>query len=96
MTSASDSPSLDREFLVIRAKILEIAAALDRIERTDGLPNDDPRIEQIAHSIEILRNGPSADSTGSDESAGQTDRAKAVQMIFSLPYNETWRSDFGI
>ncbi len=96
MTSASDSPSLDREFLVIRAKILEIAAALDRIQRTEGLPVDDPRVQQIAHSIKILMNDHSAGSAESTELTGQAERAKAVQMIFSLPYNESWRSDFGI
>ena len=83
MTSTSDSPTLDREFLPIRAKILEIAAALDRIERTDGLPAGDDRMKQIAQSIELL-GGP------------DSNRARAVQMIFSLPYNESWRNDFGV
>ena len=83
MTSDSDSPTLDREFLAIRAKILEIAAALDRVERIDGLPANDERMQQIVQSIGLLNDGKSG-------------RAKAVQMIFSLPYNESWGSDFGI
>ena len=81
MTTAPST--LDREFLVIRAKILEIAAALDRIDRTDGSAEGDERLQQIAKAIQVL-------------SGNQEDRAAAVQMIFSLPYNSEWRSEFGI
>ena len=38
---------LDREFLEIRCKILEIAAALDRLERAEGALEGDPRMELL-------------------------------------------------
>ncbi len=74
---------LDREFLEIRAKILEIAASLDRLDRGEGSVEDDPRRAQIADGIEILREGESG-------------RAQRVQLLFSLPYESQWREQFGI
>ena len=38
---------LNREFLEIRCKILELAAAFDRLERADGSLNDDPRLARL-------------------------------------------------
>ena len=38
---------LGREFLEIRAKILEIAAAFDRLERAVGDVSDDPRVARL-------------------------------------------------
>ena len=38
---------LDREYLTLRAKILEIAASLDRIERADGDVSDDDRVNEV-------------------------------------------------
>ena len=75
--------TLDREFLVLRAKILEIAAGLDRIGRTDGDVSDDERMQQLRQSLEVL-------------CGNSDDRAAAVQMIYSLPYNSQWREEFGI
>ena len=34
---------LDQEYLVARAKILELAAILDRLDRADGAAAEDPR-----------------------------------------------------
>ncbi len=36
---------LDREYLEVRAKILELAATFDRMERGGGLPTGDTRAE---------------------------------------------------
>jgi len=71
---------LDRDFLEIRAKLLEIAAGLDRITRAPGRPVEppDPRLAQIHRAIDALR-GP------------DPDRAETIQLIFSLPYDEAWR-----
>ena len=69
MPSAADV--LDRDFLSIRCRLVELAAALDRIDRADGSAAGDPRLAQIGRSLEIL-GGPSAD------------RAERVQMEFSL------------
>lgn len=75
--------TLEREFLTIRAKILEIAASLDRLDRADGETGSDPRLAQIRTGIEQL--------LSSDEG-----RAEAVQQVFSLPYDEAWRERFGL
>ena len=69
---------LDREFLTIRGKLLEVAAALDRIERGQGPAAGDPRLEKIRAALAILgREGP--------------DRAEQLQLVFSLPYEPAWR-----
>ena len=78
---------MNREFLEVRAKLLEVAAALDRVHRAAGSVDDDIRMSQIREAIATLQ-GPVTDS---DDSLAQ-----AIQLIFSLPYNETWQSDFGL
>ncbi len=67
---------LDQQFLDVRAKLIEIAAALDRIDRAAD-PRDaaslaaDARITQIRRAVEqLLEPGPG--------------RAERLQMIFSL------------
>jgi hypothetical protein len=79
---------LARDFLEIRARILEVAASLDRIERADGSVADDPRLAQIRAGLEALL----ADD-GRVERGG---RAEQVQLIFSLPYEEGWRRKWNV
>lgn len=74
---------LNRDFLEVRAKILELAACLDRLERADGSVADDPRMKQIYQGLEAL------DSIGAK-------RAEQVQLLFSLPYDKTWRKKWEI
>lgn len=74
---------LDREFLEIRAKILEVAASLDRLDRGDGEVRSDNRFQQLSQGIDILK----------ESEAG---RAERVQTLFSLPYDPQWRANFGI
>ena len=69
-----------REFLPMRGKLLEVAAALDRLERKDALLLDYPGMDQISKAIEALRQN------------GQA-RAETVQKIFSLIYNPDWNTD---
>ena len=45
---------LDREFLGIRCRLIELAAALDRIDRAADAVADDARRLQIRRSLEIL------------------------------------------
>ena len=71
----------DQEFLLARAKILEVAAALDRIDRADGSLANDARRTQIQAAIQVLLRP--------DE-----DRAEQVQLIFSRPYERDWREKF--
>ena len=67
--------SLDREFLGIRCRLIELAATLDRIDRATDSAASDPRLAQIRRSLEILV-------------AGAPNRAEQVQMLFSLPYEK--------
>ncbi len=45
---------LDREFLEMRAKLLELAAGLDRLQRASGPTVQDERMTKIAQAIEVL------------------------------------------
>ena len=74
---------LEREFLEIRAKILQIAASLDRINRADGSVDDDPNMELLRKGISILQ---------SDSS----EHAADVQMLFSVEYDQQWQSEYQI
>jgi hypothetical protein len=76
---------LDREFLEIRAKILEIAAALDRIDRAEGDVDSDPRMQLIDDAIKTV-------------ASDQTDpiRAERIQLLFSREYDAKWIEDFAI
>jgi hypothetical protein len=69
--STSPAKPLDREFLGIRCRLIELAATFDRIDRTQGDVSSDPRMVQIRRSLELL--------------AGDApNRAEQVQMVFSL------------
>jgi len=74
---------LDREFLTTRSRLIDLAAALDRLDRANGSVADDPRMAQIRRSLEIL----------ADEAP---DRAEQLQRLFSLPYREDWREEYGL
>jgi hypothetical protein len=70
---------VDRYFLEMRAKVLDVAAALDRIERAenaDGVRGDD-RLVKLRKAIGILLD---------DEPS----RAARVLMTFSDPYDPNW------
>ena len=70
---------LDREFLGIRARLIDIAAALDRMDRASGTLTNDPRLENVRKACGVL--------------AGEAlDRAEQLQLIFSLPYDENWQT----
>ncbi|MEM6330240.1 MAG: hypothetical protein AAF790_08325 [Planctomycetota bacterium] len=74
---------LEREYLLVRAKVLEIAASLDRIDRAGGEPADPARAAQLREGLRLLL----ADNPG---------RAEAAQALFSLPYDAGWRASFGL
>jgi hypothetical protein len=76
---------LDRDFLETRHRLLDIAAALDRMDRVDeaGQVHSDRRYTQLEQAIRVLADG-------------QPDRAERVQMVFSLPYDEHWESALGV
>jgi len=72
---------LDREFLEIRARLLQVAASLDRLGRAEGDVAGDKRLEQLAAALKIL-----ADSAD--------DRAERIQLVFSRPYDAHWKPAF--
>jgi hypothetical protein len=80
MTTAQTSADvLDRHFLELRCEILNLAAALDRIERSDGYTAvaGDPRLARLAEGLNIL-------------GTSGTDRAERVQLLFSDDYRAGW------
>jgi len=72
---------LDQDFLAIRHRILDIAASLDRLDRANRVDEiaDDPRRRNVEDAIRLLTK-PAAD------------RAARVQLVFSDPYDESWRN----
>lgn len=74
---------LNREFFEMRAKILELAASLDRLDRGEGSVAGDPRLALIREGIQILL-------------SEDDDRAEQVQLLFSRPYDDDWQNRFGI
>ncbi len=77
-----DAPEvLDREFLEIRAKLLQIAASLDRMDRADGSNEQDPRVEQLQRAIGVL-------------AGSRPERAESLQLIFSIAYDDDWRGSY--
>jgi hypothetical protein len=71
----------EQELLPIRAKLLEIAAALDRIDRSDGTISSDRRRTQVQAAIQVLLRP-------------EDDRAEQIQLIFSRPYEDDWQKQF--
>ncbi|MGD9648294.1 MAG: hypothetical protein AB7U73_21460 [Pirellulales bacterium] len=73
----------EREFLGLRAKILEIAATLDRLDRAAGSLAGEPRVEQVREAFALL-------------STPESDRAERVQLVFSRPYDPNWKVNFDL
>ena len=73
----------DREFLEIRAKVLEVAACFDRLDRAPGTVAQDPRMVRLRQVIELLLDS-------------RPDRAERTQLVFSREYDEDWRKKFGL
>jgi hypothetical protein len=74
---------LSREFLEIRSRVLEVAAALDRLERADGEVRDDPRMKRLREALLLLTDH-------------QQDRAEQVQLVFSRSYDDQWQTEYKI
>lgn len=68
--------TLDREFLNVRANLLVIAAALDRVDAA-GRPPADSRLDLVRRAVGVL-------------AESKPDRAERVQMVFSDPYDPDW------
>jgi hypothetical protein len=68
---------LNREFLEVRARLLHIAASLDRLDRAEGSVASDARLDKIRQALAIL-------------SDAEADRAEKIQLLFSRPYDSDW------
>ena len=79
-TSLTAAALLDRDFLEIRHRLIDIAAAWDRIDRAAdaNAVRADPRITRIAEAVAVLTDD-------------KPDRTRRVQMVFSEPYVKNWR-----
>ena len=88
MTNRTANQILDECFLDIRAKLLEVAADFDRIDRAadeqgalDGQSSENR--ERLSDAVRLLLSeGP--------------DRAERLQKLFSREYESSWRSEMQI
>jgi hypothetical protein len=76
--SLTATETLNREFLEIRCRILDLAAMLDRLERSDDSVAEDPRLKRIHEALDVLKKV-------------QGERAEQVQLTFSRTYDEGWQ-----
>ena len=74
---------LTKEYLELRAKILELGASFDRLDRAEGSVDGDPRLTLLRRGLEEL-------------SSTELGRAERIQLLFSLPYDEDWKSHFDL
>jgi hypothetical protein len=82
MPSALTAPEiLEREFLETRCKLLEVAAALDRLDRADGSVTTDHRRQKIQRALGVL-------------ASAQDNRAEQLQLLFSLDYDPEWQRKY--
>jgi hypothetical protein len=81
--SLSAPEILSREFLELRCKILDLAAAFDRLDRAHGSVADDPRLVRLREALSLVLEEPEA-------------RAEQVQMLFSRTYDEGWQEAFKV
>ena len=79
MSASTSAPStLDREYLEFRARLIDLAAMLDRVDRGEGSVDDDSRMQLLLGGIELL-------------ATVKQGRAEQMQKHFSLPYDPDWQ-----
>ncbi|MEM9646536.1 MAG: hypothetical protein AAF989_16205 [Planctomycetota bacterium] len=86
MSERNGESILQESFLEMRAKLLEVAATLDRVESApdvDGAVSRSEQRRQISEAIAIL-------------GTSNPDRAKRLQHLFSRPYEADWRKKMEI
>jgi hypothetical protein len=82
-TEQTANAVLNREFLTMRSRLIELAAALDRIDRAEGSAGGDERLQQVRQALGVL-------------SGDQPGRAERVQQVFSLGFQDDWQAQFGV
>ncbi len=71
------------EFMIARAKIVELAATLDRIERATGEVEDSKNMQLLVQGMHILCDD-------------EVEKAKRVQLLMSRHYDPKWQSQMSI
>jgi hypothetical protein len=71
----------EREFPELRALLLQLAAALDRIER--GKASEDARMAKVHRALEVL-------------STSGSRRAEQIQLVFSRDYSPEWKKELAL
>ena len=79
----SSKQILDREFLELRSKLLDLAASLDRLDRAEGSVADDDRMKLLAAGMAIIAND-------------SPDRAHQIQHLFSRDFDPQWKQKFNM
>lgn len=87
ITERTGDSIIEESFLEVRAKLLEVAATLDRIDRASNETQlSESANEQRAllqQAIEIVR-------------SSSSQRATELQHLFSREYKSDWRQTFGL
>ena len=76
----TDQQVLDRYFPEVRAKLIEIAATMDRLQRAHADSpqlslSEDDRMKMFYESLQVLK-----------DTSDAPDKAERIQMIFSDPH----------
>ena len=76
---------LDQFYLEARARLLEVAATLDRVDRGGMGTQDDPRLGMLRQAIHVL---------DASTTRNSPDRAEQLQLLFSRQYDANWLKKF--
>ena len=71
------------EFMVARAKILELAATLDRLDRASGNIEDSKPMQLLMQGIHVLIED-------------EPEKAKRVQLLMSRQYDPNWQKNLSV
>jgi hypothetical protein len=79
MSNSKALAIFDTTFLQTRAKLLEVAATLDRLDRSEGSQevDADSRMAQIREAVTLIQ-------------SSTPNRAEQSQLLFSDTYDEGW------
>ena len=71
------------DFMIARARIVELAAVLDRIDRAAGDVNDSKNMLLLVQGLHILCDV-------------EAEKAKRVQLLMSRQYDPQWQTQMSI
>ncbi len=71
------------DFMIARAKIVELAATLDRIERAQGEIADSNQMQLLMQGMHILCDD-------------EIEKTKRVQLLMSRQYDPQWQAQMSI